>query len=102
MFDYSVWTSLWELLIVSWGWQYELRQVFVDTSVCFMVKLLMCKHEYINRGVAILFPARFPHRITHYSYTWLIVFITITNHASRLVFRNDPDLKWLPQSMYYA
>ena len=26
----------------------------------------------------------------------------ITNHASRLVCRNDPDLKWPPQSMYYA
>ena len=26
----------------------------------------------------------------------------ITNHASRLVFRNDLDLKWPPQSMYYA
>ena len=27
---------------------------------------------------------------------------TITNHASRLVFRNDPDFKWPPQSMYYT
>ena len=26
----------------------------------------------------------------------------ITNHASRLVFRNDPEIKWPPQSMYYA
>ena len=26
----------------------------------------------------------------------------ITNHASRLVFKNDPDLKWPPRSMYYA
>ena len=25
----------------------------------------------------------------------------ITNHASRLVCRNDPDLKWPPQSIYY-
>ena len=33
---------------------------------------------------------------------YLVVITIITNHASRLVFRNDPDLKWLPQSMYYA
>ena len=25
----------------------------------------------------------------------------ITNHASRLIFRNDPEIKWPPQSMYY-
>ena len=27
---------------------------------------------------------------------------SITNHASRLVCRNDPEIKWPPQSMYYA
>ena len=27
---------------------------------------------------------------------------TITNYASRLVCRNDPEIKWLPQSTYYA
>ena len=29
-------------------------------------------------------------------------YVLITNHASRLVFRNDPEIKWPPQSMYYA
>ena len=26
----------------------------------------------------------------------------ITNHASRLVCRNNPEINWPPQSMYYA
>ena len=32
----------------------------------------------------------------------VIIVNVITNHVSRLVFRNDPEVKWLPQSMYYA
>ena len=28
-------------------------------------------------------------------------YLYITNHTSRLVYRNDPEIKWLPQSMYY-
>ena len=35
---------------------------------------------------------------------FVLLYVCITNHASRLVHvcRNDPDLKWLPQSMYYV
>ena len=37
-----------------------------------------------------------------YSCNLLYHFSLITDHASRLVFRNDPEIKWPPQSMYYA
>ena len=29
-----------------------------------------------------------------------IFYVCITNHARKLVCRNDPEIKWPPQSMY--
>ena len=50
-----------------------------STDVAFISEM-MCMHTTLNKGLSK------PQNIR-----------VITNHASRLVFRNDPEIKWPPQ-----
>ena len=59
-----------------------------------MVTMICCKPGLIicmNSEIIILM----------ISWDWYHPWHLITNHTSRLVCRNDPDLNWLPQSLYY-